>query len=309
MMRSESKQPVSQRIPQGPEGVPDLSVIILTHNSRDLLARCLSSIRERTHAARVELIVVDNDSNDGTAEMAAADFPEVRLLTCRDAFRFTVFNNRGLRESRGRYVLLLNDDTELKNDALDQVVRYLDEHPDCGALGCKLLNSDLSVQYSCRRFPSFTTAFFSRYSILTRAIPANRFSTNYLMTDFDHNSTMEVDWVSGACLAARRSVLEQVGTLDEKIIYFNEDVDWCLRIRQAGWKVVYLHSAEVIHHIGATRQRHPFRSNWTRHRSMFYFYRKHYSKDILFMDAAVGLGILARACLEMVGELAKGGKR
>jgi GT2 family glycosyltransferase len=308
-MPSKNNQTVAQNLRGGAEEIVDLSVIVLTHNSRDLLARCLSSIREETHTARLEVIVVDNDSNDGTAEMAAADFPEVRLITCRDAFRFTVFNNRGLRESRGRYVLLLNDDTELKNDALDQVVRYFDEHPDCGALGCKLLNSDLSIQYSCRRFPSFTTAFFSRYSILTRAIPGNRFSTNYLMTDFDHDSTIEVDWVSGACLAARRSVMDKVGMLDERIIYFNEDVDWCLRIRQAGWKVVYLHSAEVIHWIGATRRRRPFRSNWIRHRSMFYFYRKHYSKGILFMDAAVGLGIFARACLETAGEWAKGGKR
>jgi len=282
------------------ESVPDLSVVILTCNAKSLLEACLRSIEERTSRIEVEVIVVDNGSKDGTGDMVRERFPRVKHLYRDAPFSFTKANNLGLRQSRGRHVLILNDDTELRNDAFDQVVEYFDAHPECGALGCKLLNPDLTVQYSCRRFPSFSTALFSRYSVLTRAIPGNPFSTNYLMTDFDHASTLEVDWVSGACLAVRREVMERVGKLDENFVIFTEDVDWCLRVYKAGFKVVYLHSAELIHYIGQVRKARPLYFMWIHHRSMFYFYRKHYSKNILLIDLAVGLSIALRVAFKAV---------
>ncbi len=298
------KQPAPAHDPYaGPEETPDLSVVILTCNAKGLLETCLRSIEEHTHRSKLEIFVVDNGSTDGTGEMVKEQFPRVIHIYRTAPFSFTKANNEGLRRSRGRHVMILNDDTELRNDAFDQTVEYFDNHPECGALGCKLLNPDLTVQYSCRRFPSFAAAFSSRYSFLTKILPGNPFSTNYLMTDFTHDKTIEVDWVSGACLAVTREMMDEIGMLDENIILFTEDVDWCYRVNQAGKKVIYLHSAQIIHHIGQVRRKRALYFIYIHHRSMFYFYLKHYSKNIILIDMAVSLGVGLRLGAKVVQEL------
>jgi GT2 family glycosyltransferase len=242
-----------------------------------------------------EVIVVDNASKDGTREMIAKDFPDIRYLYNPQNTGFTRGNNQGIRISRGKYVLLLNSDTKVVDNALSRMVQFMEDNPDCGIMGCKLLNPDGSIQYSCRRFPSYQTAFFNRYSILTRLFPQNRFSQSYLMSSFDHNQTREVDWVSGAALLARRKAFEEVGILDETFTSYSEDVDWCYRMHEAGWRVCFYPEARIVHYIGQTTRQHLVRYIIIRHVSMYQFYRKHYSRSIKSIDYLVLLGIGLRS--------------
>lgn len=271
-----------------------LSVILINLNTRDFLQACLRSMKSRLSDPSFEVILVDNGSTDGSLEMVQSEFPEVRVFPQGKNLGFTRANNIGLREARGQYLLVLNSDTEIIGDALEKMCDYMDAHPDVGALGPKLLNPDGTRQLSCRRFPSYRTALFHRYSLLTRLFPRNRFSAEYLMTGISDDEACETDWVSGAALLTRRETIEQVGLFDEDYFIYAEDVDWCYRMKQAGWRVVYFPSAHILHHIGRATRKIAFRMTYERHRSMWLFYRKHYSRGIVLLDAATWLGIVWR---------------
>lgn len=276
-----------------------LSVILINLNTRDFLQACLRSMKSRLSDPSFEVILVDNGSTDGSLEMVQSEFPEVRVFPQGKNLGFTRANNIGLREARGQYLLVLNSDTEIIGDALEKMCDYMDAHPDVGALGPKLLNPDGTRQLSCRRFPSYRTALFHRYSLLTRLFPRNRFSAEYLMTGISDDEACETDWVSGAALLTRRETIEQVGLFDEDYFIYAEDVDWCYRMKQAGWRVVYFPSAHILHHIGRATRKIAFRMTYERHRSMWLFYRKHYSRGIVLLDAATWLGIVWR-CVFMI---------
>ena len=246
----------------------DLSVVIVNWNVRELLRRCLASILEagswelEAGTARaepeacnlkLEIIVVDNASSDGSVEMLQAEFPNVRLIANERNLGFTRGNNQGLAASRGRYILFLNPDTEVVGDALATMVRYMDAHPDVGALGPQLRYPDGSVQSSRRRFPTLGTAFFES-TLLELWWPGNPWARRYRMADQPDGVEQEVDWVVGACLLARRETLEQVGSFDESFFMYSEEMDLCRRIRAAGWRVVYLPTAQVIHHEGKSSE-------------------------------------------------------
>ena len=281
--------------PQPAEAVtPRVSVIIASWNTRDLLAACLESLRTAFSAGWCEVIVVDNGSADGSPAMVRQRFPAVALICPARNLGFGGANNLGIRAARGRYFVLLNSDTEVPDGALESMCDFMDANPQVGVLGPKLLNLDGSVQLSCRRFPSYRTALFNRYSLLTRLFPRNPYSREYLMTDSGHSDTREVDWVSGACLIARREAVEEVGLLDEAFFMYAEDVDWCYRMHQKGWKVVYYPEVQVLHHVGCSTRNAPFRMTVERHRSMWVFYRKHYSRGIVLVDAATLCGIALR---------------
>lgn len=274
--------------------LPPLSVVVVNRNTRDVLRACLVSLLPAIESQIAEIIVVDNGSSDGSPQMVTKEFPLVRLIALPSNVGFAIANNIGMREARGRYFLVLNSDTEIIGDAIRQIVEFMDSHPDVGALGPKLLNTDGTLQYSCRRFPSFRTALFHRYSLMTKLFPRNRFSSEYLMTDVGHDKTMDVDWVSGAALVVRREVFEKVGGFDEGFFMYAEDVDWCYRIKQAGWRVVYLPEAKILHHIGKSTRLVPYAMTYQRHRSMWRFYRKHYSRGVVLVDVATFCGIALR---------------
>jgi hypothetical protein len=271
-----------------------LSVILINLNTHDFLKACLASMRTRLDDPSFEVILVDNGSTDGSVEMVARDYPQVRVFPQGKNLGFTKANNIGLREARGHYLLVLNSDTEIVDDALERMCDYMDANPDIGALGAQLLNTDRTVQLSCRAFPSYRTVFFHRYSLLTRLFPRNRYSAEYLMTETGHTTTMDVDWVSGACLLTRSETTDQVGLLDEGFFIYAEDVDWCYRMKQAGWRVVYYPETKVLHHIGRATRKIPYKMTLERHKSMWRFYRKHYSRGIVLVDVATFLGIAAR---------------
>jgi GT2 family glycosyltransferase len=200
--------------------------------------------------------------------------------------------NDGVAASSGAHIAVLNPDIRFDDDALAVLSTYLREHPDAGVVAPKLLDDDGTLQLSCRRFPGYATALFNRYSLLTRVAPANRYSRDYLMTDFDHASTSDVDWVSGAALMFPRRVFDAVGGWDAGFFMFNEDVDFCRRVHDAGHRVVYHPSARLYHTIGVSRHAST-RMIVARHRSMWRYYRKHLRGNV-GKDAITAAGIAAR---------------
>lgn len=271
----------------------DLSIVIVNYNSADFLEQCLNSVYQERNAVQFETFVVDNNSFDNSCRRINEMFPQVNLIMNKDNLGFARANNQAIGRSRGRYILLLNPDAILKPEALGRMIQFMDRNPEAGAAGARLLNPDGTVQLSCRHLPSFRTALFNRYSMLTRLFPRNRFSRKYLMTGWNHNSVREIDWVSGACLIIRREALNEVGLLDERFFMYAEDVDWCYRAKQKGWKVYFIPQAEAVHYIGQSSQKVEKKTIIERHRSMYLFYKKHYQGNFLLSWLTAG-GIAVR---------------
>jgi len=271
----------------------DISIVIVSYNGLDHLRRCLQSLAAHPPAVESEVIVVDNDSRDGSAPMVASEYRDVRLLRMPRNLGFAAGANRGAREATGEAIVLLNPDSEVEADPFATMLAYLREHVDAGIAAPRLLNPDGSLQLSCRSFPTFSVALFNRYSLLTRLFPRNRYSRQYLLSDWRHDSVSDVDWVSGACLMVRRSLFEEIGLLDEGYFMYIEDVDLCQRVHRAGYRVVYLPQTSVIHHIGRSSRTLPSRSIVARHRSMWHYYKKYLRRNVV-VDVAVAGGITAR---------------
>lgn len=208
-----------------------------------MLASVYKTIKK---AAPFEIWIIDNASKDGSVEAIREQFPQVNLICNRVNAGFTEANNQGIRECKGEYIFCLNPDTLCKEGAIDRMVEYLDEHPTAGIAGSKLLNADGTLQSSCRNFMR------TRYLILQHFFPWNRFfprlAGKLFLTYWDHSYTRPVDWVLGASLMIRRQCLEQIGLKDESFFIFHEDSDWCFQARKAGWQVVFVHDAEIIHY-------------------------------------------------------------
>ncbi|MBN1179166.1 MAG: glycosyltransferase family 2 protein [Anaerolineae bacterium] len=231
----------------------DLSVVIVNWNVRDLLRRCLDSVtRSWGTAAGIEVIIVDNASADGSVQMVAADFPYVRLIANADNRGFPAANNQGIAIAQGRYVLLLNPDTEVVDDALHTLVDFADAHPDVGVVGPQLLNPDGTVQPSRRRFPTLVTALFE--STWLQPLAPRRLLERYYLLDRPDDATQDADWVDGAALMARREGIERVGSMDEGFFMYSEEMDWCRRFGEAGWRVVYLPTARIVHYRGKSSE-------------------------------------------------------
>jgi hypothetical protein len=225
-----------------------LSIIIVSWNVRELLKACLSSIDQTRPSLPLEVIVVDSGSHDGSQSMVQECFPWVTLIGRPDNVGFPKGNNIGINKSKGRHILLLNPDTEIIGNGLKEMSRFLDDNSDVGVVAAKLLNPDGSVQSSRRRFPTIATGIFE--STWLEPIAPRSILGNYYFEDVPDNVTIDVDWVVGACLMVRRSVADDVGPLDEGYFMYSEELDWCRRIKSAGWRVVYLPASQIIHHIG-----------------------------------------------------------
>lgn len=228
----------------------DLSVVIVSWNVRGYLAACLDSIATCLDGSQVraEILVVDSASSDGTLEMLRAEYPHVRALPQAENVGFTRGNNLGLAAATGRFLMLLNPDTEIIDGALAHMVAYLDANPPVGIVGPHTLNSDGSHQSTRRRFPRLLTAIFE--STWLQALAPRRILDHYYVRDLADDATGEVDWVQGSALMMRREVYEQIGGLDVGYVMFSEELDFCRRARDAGWRVAYLGSAKIIHHGG-----------------------------------------------------------
>jgi N-acetylglucosaminyl-diphospho-decaprenol L-rhamnosyltransferase len=225
----------------------DLSIVVLSWNVRDLLKRCVASLRSDRFA--LEIIVVDNASRDDSVAMVRETYPHVTVIANAENRGFTGGNNQGIAASHGRHVMVLNPDTEVLGDALDRLVIHLDEHPNVGAIGPQLLNPDRSVQSSRRRFPTLAVAYFE--STWLQGVAPKRILTHYYMDDIPPDHPHEVDWLNGACTVFRRDVIDRVGVYDaQNFFMYSEELDLCRRVKEAGWKVVYLPKAQVVHYVG-----------------------------------------------------------
>ena len=262
----------------------DLSICIPTLDAKALLRDCLCSIHANTRASAFEIVVVDNNSQDGTPEMLRDEFPNVRVIVNDHNAGFTKPTNQALRASTGRYALLLNNDTIVLPDALDRLVAFADAHPEIGICTPKVLNRDGTLQKQCRRGLATPWELFCYFSGLASRFPNDPRFAGYLITYLDENEIHSVDAVSGSCMLIRRAVMEQIGLLDERFFAYQEDTDYCFRAGQAGWKVFYYPGAQIIHYAsqGGSRAQ-PYRSIWEWHRSYFLYYRKNLAARYIFL--------------------------
>ena len=224
----------------------DLSVAIPSWNTREFLDQCLRSVYETAKGFSFEVIVVDNASSDGSPEMVASKYPHVKLVRNRTNLGFAAACNIGFKHSTGRYFLILNSDTIVLPNAFAYLIQFMDEHPEAGAAGCRLLNRDGTLQRSCSKFPSVLTELFDAL-YLSKLFPNSRIFGGYSMYYWDFDQIREVDFAGGSCLIVRRETIEEVGLLDEGFFMYTEEADWCYRMWQHGWKVYYYPYAQVIH--------------------------------------------------------------
>ncbi len=224
----------------------EVSVVIVSYNSRAVLAPCLESLKRQNLFDATEVVVVDNASSDGTPTMVRERYPWVKLIAGRKNVGFSRGVNVGIREARGDYFLVLNPDTVLKPDSIEKLVDFMKNNPSAGIVGPKLVYEDGSIQYSCRRFYTWRVLVLRR-TILGKIFKNSRAVAEHLMLDFDHTTTREVDWILGACLLVRREAVQSVGLLDERFFLYFEDVDWCYRMKQKGWRIFYYPESIVVH--------------------------------------------------------------
>jgi N-acetylglucosaminyl-diphospho-decaprenol L-rhamnosyltransferase len=280
----------------------DLSVVVVTHRSHDHILGCLRSLApalERSPEGGTsfdwECVVVDNDSRDGGPELVERETPWARVVRTGDNLGYAKAVNIGLAETRGRHVLVSNPDCVWAPSSVAMLSAWLDAHPRCGIAAPRIHNTDGTLEYSARAYPTPTAFLFNRYSLLSRWFPRNPWTRRYLMLDWDHASPRPVDWVSGAAMLVRREAVAAVGGMDEAFFMFNEDVDWCRRMNLAGWGVDYVPAARVTHHIGAS-QGTSDRVILERHRGMIHYFRKHHPAPWP-LDALAAFAIMARARL------------
>jgi N-acetylglucosaminyl-diphospho-decaprenol L-rhamnosyltransferase len=292
---------MTARQPVGDSGAAaiTLSIIVPSYNASGLLADCLQSIYQNPPSEPYEIIVIDDASVDGTSEMVRARFPGVRLLTNEVNRHYAASNNRAVKVARGQFLYLLNSDTIVLPKALDQMVSFLRDHPEAGAVGSKLLNGDGTVQWSVKSLPNPGSALFGARSIVTRLFPNNRYSRKHLLhLDRDMTEPFVAGYVSSASIMMPRQIVDEVGELDPRLSY-HVDADYCKRITDAGYLCYYLPSATIIHldHKGGTMVslRRRFRSLAEFHIGSYIFYRKHIQKSPWTpMHGLVIIGLFSR---------------
>ena len=287
------------------ESTVDLSCIIVNYYSSASLKNCFESVYQTLRKISFEVILVDNSQNDpGMASLKEA-YPQVRVIQNVTNVGFAKANNQAALSAQGKTLLFLNPDTILADQAIEDMVAQLESNPDIGALGPKVLNTDGSLQYSCRRFPTLMTGVFNRYSLLSRWFPDNPYTVQYLMKDYNHDENREVDWLSGCCLMVPRAVFEKAGGFDEHYFLFNEDIDLCRAIGQNGFKVMYFPLAKITHHVSTSNSRVPARIIIKRHRGMKHYYGKHHGKNPLtkiIVNTAITLRCLTQLAFNIFKE-------
>lgn len=281
----------------------DLTISIVNTNNRDFLKACLASIYETTQAVDFEIFVVDNCSIDSSAEMVQREFPEVHLLQNQRRLGYGANHNQVLHLVQGRYVGIFNEDIVLYTGALDRMVAFMDAHPDVGMVGPRILGQDGHVYTECaRQFPSLWTELCD-WTGLARLFPRSRLLSGMNMRYWDYNETRDVDCLLGACMVVRAETIREVGFLDERFVMYGEDIDWPYRMRQKGWRVVFLHTAEILHYKGQYKQQQPAELNVELFRGQYELFRKHRGAvyagayRVLMLFVALGKLLFISGCL------------
>ncbi len=282
------------RISQGPV---DLSVVIVSFRARESLRVTLASVFASQTQYSYEVLVVDNDSGDGSAEMVEREFPLAAVIRNSNN-GFSRANNVALQKARGRLVLILNPDTELAGDVLETCIQYLDGHPDIGALSCKIVRADGSLDKASRRsFPDPLTSFY-RLSGLALLFPKSRRFAKYNLTFLPDDQATNVDSISGCFMLIPKRILREVGLFDESFFMYGDDLDLCFRIKNAGYRIYYYPATTTIHYRGQSSKKTPFACLWHFHHAMWIFYKKHYANQhTLLFNWLVRLGIGTRCSM------------
>jgi hypothetical protein len=253
----------------------DISVVIVAWNAKDYLELCLDSLGAAPPRRSSEVIVIDNASVDGTADMVQAKFPHVKLIRSEENLGFAKGNNVAIRQCQGRYICLVNPDVRVLPGCLDALADFLDQHPGVGNVGPRVLNPDMTQQSTCRRFPTLWNNFCSAIGLAT-ALKNSRLFAGEHMLYFPHDRTLPVDVLVGCFSMVRREAFNTVGLLDEALFMYGDDVDWCRRAWKAGWDVVFFPGAWAIHDRGSITAPYPVRFAAAQQKSILYYWSKHH---------------------------------
>ena len=269
----------------------ELSIIIVNWNTKDLLCQCIDSLAHTVKKIDTEIFVVDNGSTDGSIGAVREKFPGVRLIENSLNLGFAKANNRALPISKGRYLLLLNPDTQVKDEAIPQMLSFMNAHPEAGVVGAQLLNADGSKQNSIANFPSLATELVNK-SLLRWLFPEK-----FPGKETDYPGPVEVDSVIGACMLLRREAVEQVGLLDEGYFLFLEETDWCYRTKKAGWKIYHIPQAEVLHFQGKSAEAEKGKARIEYYRSRYYYFRKNNGR---LQSSVLFVGLMIKLLVELI---------
>lgn len=253
----------------------DLSLIIISWRMKDILVTLLQSVKNYTRGVLYEIIVVDNNSLDGTSEVIREQFPEIRLIMNEENRGVAGARNQGMSLAQGRYFMFLDADMLLTENSIKKMVDFMDHHPDAGICGAQLVFPDKTIQPSGRRYPTPLAFLLRRLEFMEFARNSNTLR-RHEMADWDRKDTRPVDYVIGACQIIRREAFQQVGLLDDKIFYGPEDIDYCYRMYRSGWKVYYFPETQIIHFEQRTTKKKIFsRLSWLHLKGVIYFFMKH----------------------------------
>lgn len=264
---------------------PDLSICIVTLNAKQYLRNCLESIKNHASGLAYEVIVVDNGSTDGTLEMLQENYPEISTIANQENLGFTRPNNQAIQIAKSeKYILLLNPDTIVYASSLQNLLGFAEQHPQGGVFGPKVLNGDGTFQKHCKRGEGRPWETFSYFLGLSKIFPTVKLFSGYLQTHLDENQTHEVPAISGCCMMIRRETLNNIGGLDEDLFAYQEDTEYCVRARKAGWKVYYTPVSQITHFGGKGGSRaQPYKAIYKWHHSYYIYYNKHLAKDYFFL--------------------------
>ena len=259
-----------------------ISIIIVNYNVRDYLDNCLNSIYKSKLIKNIEIIVVDNDSSDNSAQMVIEKHPNINLIQNKTNFGFSKAVNQGIKISSGKYLLLLNPDTVLEKNTLNILINYMENNKSVGMCGPKILNSDGTLQLSCKRsFPTPIVAF-PKLIGLDKLFPKNKWVGRYNLTYLDENQCHSVDAISGSFMFIRKQILNEVGFLDEEFFMFGEDLDLCFRIKKYNYQIHYVPTTQIIHFKGESVKSVPLESIKWFYNAMDLFVNKHFSSKHRF---------------------------
>ena len=269
----------------------ELSIIIVNYNVKEFLQNLVHSLQKAVSIINHEIIVVDNASDDGSVEFIREKFPQITLIVNQTNLGFSKANNAALKIAKGKFILLINPDTIVSEDTITKMIEFLNEHPDAGLAGCKILNPDGSLQLACRRsFPGPWTSF-CKVTGLSTLFPKSKLFAKYNLTYLDENSTYEVDAISGSFMMMKREAYEKVGGFDEQFFMYGEDLDLCYRIQKNGYKVYYYPGTQIIHYKGESTKRSSLDETNIFYDAMHLFVKKHFSSFYLaeiILRSAIG---------------------
>ena len=275
-------------------------IIIVNYNSTDHVINCIKSMVSHMKICDVNIIIADNNSDDSPERIKQA-FEDVWLIKNSENIGFSRANNKAISLCQSPYLIVLNPDTLVTEKFFDNIINFIKKNQNIGIIGPKIYDRDQSIQGSARSFPTLLTSLFGRRSPLTKIYPNNTITKkNLLNIHYNGAGPLEVDWVSGACMAMRRNVIKEVGCFDENFFLYWEDADLCKRVKEAGWRIAYYPGAEIIHFTGKSSDTTPYFAIYHFHKSCYYLYRKHSNGFRKMFTPLVFFGLTLRGLLTML---------